>query len=130
MAGSEPPRVTATFGLGPDGADHVRVWWTRAEVRVGATRAETKPWFEEDAVRQFRVELRAVYETLQGTASFEDMEEVISLQVSADRRGHVTVKGVARSFEGESFARLEFDFALDQTHLKATLEELDGWLGP
>lgn len=101
--------------------------WGRADVEI-AVRAFTGriyPYVEKSDFERFARQLRAVYETLKGTADFTPVEGQFTLKVEAIELGHMRLTGDAWS-EATYGNRLAFQLDLDQTFLKEPVEALKG----
>jgi hypothetical protein len=72
----------------------------------------------------FRSELRELYRTLNGEATFTTLEGQLRLDLVGNGRGGITLKGEALDNAGTGNC-LTFEFAIDQTYLVSTLEGLD-----
>jgi hypothetical protein len=128
-ADGEPSDAESSFCIGHREREHIRVWKDRAEVHVGRFSAEVSPYLRRRDVVAFRDGLKLLYDSLQGTTRFEDLEGVVSIEVTVTKTGHVTVHGRVRGDrEGAEPICLEFVLQLDQTFLASTLRDLDEWL--
>ena len=67
--------------------------WLRVDVKVatGAFRGDVTGNLRTEELELFRDQLAALLDTLKGTAEFRTMEEWLSLRVTSDRRGHLTL---------------------------------------
>jgi hypothetical protein len=89
-------------------------------VEVAGFRGELGVALQTFDFSRFGRELGALLDAKARVASFETMEEGISLRVEAERHGHATISGTVRS---ES-AKFSFSFETDQTYLRAVLREV------
>jgi len=76
-----------------------------------------------DELDSFYGELKTLYDSLVGEATFNAMEEQLHLRLRGDGRGHISVEGVARDGAGTG-NELRFALELDQTHLFSTMVQL------
>lgn len=93
-------------------------------VAVGAFSGRFAASFVTDEFVAFRSELRTLYETLKGEATFRTMEGQLTLNLLGDGRGGVTLRGEALDQAGIGNC-LTFEMALEQTYLASTLDGLD-----
>lgn len=99
--------------------------WARARVKLAVEGfvADVAVFIDRDDFARFASELEALDQSLSGVARLEPLERQVSLRVSADHRGRLTLKGELRAQAG-SGTRLEFEFELDQTFLREPLAQL------
>ena len=117
---------TSEILIGSAGGDHVsikigspnREEWRGAEVEVrcdgwiGRMRAS----FMKGELGRFSEEIRQLHRKLSGSAELQPLEPNLTLALTGDGKGHVTVDGTARNdFAGGT--RLVFRFEIDQTFL-------------
>jgi hypothetical protein len=99
--------------------------WLSAEVeiRCGVWNGRLTANFLSGELNSFGTEVRQLHDELSGCAKLEPVEPFVSLQLSGDGRGHITLDGVAQDplFTG---TRLAFRFELDQTQLPAIADAL------
>jgi hypothetical protein len=69
-------------------------------------------------------QLRSLSQNLSGTAVFETMEGQLLLRLTCDKLGRIEVKGEILDQPGIG-NHLTFSNSLDQSYLKATIEQLD-----
>ena len=93
-------------------------------VSAGAFSGNFRATFVTDEFVAFRSELRELYRTLNGEATFTTLEGQLRLNLIGNGRGGITVKGEAFDNAGTDNC-LTFEFATDQTYLVRTLEGLD-----
>lgn len=91
-------------------------------VAVGAFSGRFAASFLTEEFVAFRAQLRKLYETLNGEATFTTLEGQLTLKLVGDGRGGVALKGEA-SDQAENC--LTFQMALDQTDLPSALDGLD-----
>jgi hypothetical protein len=73
---------------------------------------------------EFRHELAALYESLNGEAHLPDSYENMRLVVKGDGLGHLTVEGEVRAGNLMEF-HLRFEFSMDQTYLPEIIGAID-----
>lgn len=100
---------------------------TRVTLRAGGFAAEVAATLRAEELRAFRDALRALDETLRGSATFATMEGWFELGLEVDRRGRVTASGFLID-DHTSGNRLRFTLRFDQTELKRMIRELDAVL--
>jgi hypothetical protein len=93
-------------------------------ISVGAFSGRFAASFITEEFVAFRAQLRKLYETLKGEATFTTMEGQLTLNLVGDGRGGITLKGEALDQPGIGNC-LTFEIALDQTYLATTLDGLD-----
>lgn len=98
--------------------------WAQAEVEmaVNSFHGTIMPWVEREDFSKFEVELRALYDTLRGTAEFAPLERQISLKLVGKGGGHIQVTGEAVSHMQEN--HLTFTLEIDQSYLLSSLQQL------
>lgn len=96
----------------------------RVDVSTGAFSGEFDAAFLTEDFVGFREQMVALYDSLMGEAIFATLEGQLSLRVTGDGRGGITVTGEALDQPGIG-NRLAFAFALDQTSLVGTLRGLN-----
>lgn len=93
-------------------------------VAVGAFSGRFATSFLTEEFVAFRSQLRELYETLNGEATFTTIEGQLTLNLVGDGRGGITLKGEALDQPGVGNC-LSFEMALDQTYLASALDGLD-----
>ena len=96
----------------------------RVQIRVGGFEGRVLGDLRADELAEFREQVASLYATLKGEAALETMETWLSIRLTADRLGHMEVRGFLRDTPGTG-NRLDFAFTLDQTDLPTVLEGLD-----
>jgi len=96
---------------------------SRITVRVGSFLGEFPSDLDVWAFARFATELRTLYESLKGTASFTTYERQLELALVGDGMGHVQVRGEAMDYAGTG-NKLIFRLAIDQTEIPALLRDL------
>jgi hypothetical protein len=106
----------------PHNPDH---WVSvHVSVRAGGFSGEFSADFTASEILAFRDEMRALYESLHGTAKFNTLEGQLDLTLTGNGRGGIAVAGTCMDRAGIG-NRLGFSLALDQTYLAQTLRQLD-----
>jgi len=110
----------------PPTGDYYDDNWLRSSVSIaaGAFSGNFDTAFLTADFSEFRDQLQSLYESLASTASFETLEEQLSLALVDDGRGGFLLKGVAVDVLGTS-NRLESGIAFDQSDLLSALEGLN-----
>jgi hypothetical protein len=128
IGGSERNKVTVevvNYERAASGESHDDNWVNVAvRVSAGAFSGTFAASFITDEFVAFRSQLRELYKTLKGEATFTTMEGQLALNVVGDGRGGITLKGEALDQPGIGNC-LTFELALDQTYLASTLDGLD-----
>lgn len=96
---------------------------SRVTVRAGSFHGEFPSDLDVWAFARFAAELRTLYESLKGSASFSSYEKQLELTLVGDGLGHVRVKGEAMDYAGTG-NKLTFHLEIDQTELPALLRDL------
>lgn len=115
----------------PQATDYWDGNWVDAEVKV-----HIRPWAATysaalrcDEFLRFREEVERMNASLTGRAEFQPLEPWLSLQLTLDPLGHITLKGkAAPEAPGRVFGEVGLQFtvreALDQTLLAPLIEQL------
>ena len=122
--GSQTEFVHIAFpaSFSSEGWAHVNV-----ELSVQGFRGSVQAFLERADLERFAQGLAPLYESLLGRAELSPLEAQITLVLSGNGRGAVTVSGFALS--QASFAnRLQFEFEVDQTYLPPLMAELQALL--
>lgn len=100
--------------------------WCQAnvEIAVSGFRGKIKPWVEAVDFNRFAIQLRAMYESLQGQAEFCPLEKQFVLKLVAISGGRIHVSGEAWS-QATYENKLEFELQLDQNYLLSPLRNLE-----
>lgn len=100
--------------------------WAQAEVEIAVHcfHGKIKPWVEAADFEQFTVELRNLYESLQGEARLAPREQQFTLKMVGIGGGHIEVTGEAWS-QPTCENKLDFTLMLDQSYLLPPLRELE-----
>ncbi|WP_052583711.1 WapI family immunity protein [Saccharomonospora iraqiensis] len=112
----------------PDASDFRDGGWVSASisVRAGCFTGTLGASLRIEELADFRDELRAVHDTLQGTAQLDSLEDWISLTIRCTRTGTLTVTGEATDALEN---RLRFELhGLDQSHLPPAMAALEDGL--
>jgi hypothetical protein len=103
--------------------------WAQAEVEIAVQcfNGSIRPWLDAEDMVPFTVQLRALYETLNGEAALSPRDEQFTLRFVGTVGGHIEVNGVAWS-DATYGNELTFFLGLDQTFLPAPLQVIEGLL--
>jgi hypothetical protein len=93
-------------------------------IRAGGFRGKIDASFMTGELEKFLSELRSLLETLSGAATFNTMEEQLSLKLTGDGIGHIELRGEAEDQPGIG-NRLHFKLQFDQTQLRTSVSELE-----
>ena len=74
---------------------------------------------------KFKQELSRLYDNLNGTADFHDLEGYLDLKIIGDGLGHFEVNVLACDQPGIDGSQLTFSMAFDQTEIKKLVNQLD-----
>lgn len=74
---------------------------------------------------KFKQELSILYDNLQGTANFNDLEGYLELKIIGDGIGHFEVDVKACDQPGVNASELTFTMGFDQTEIKDLVNQLD-----
>lgn len=74
---------------------------------------------------KFKQELSMLYDNLQGTANFNDLEGYLELKITGDGIGHFEVDVKACDQPGVNASELTFTMGFDQTEIKDLVNQLD-----
>jgi hypothetical protein len=111
--------------LGSPVKDEYAVWIpVHITIRTGGFSGQFKATFLARDMVKFRDELRTIYESLNGNATFETLERQMHLKVTVDKLGHIYVDGELRD-EVCISNKLIFHMDFDQTYLGHTVQELN-----
>ena len=97
---------------------------SKVEVRAGAFSGEYPCYLDTWAFARFSREVRDLYETLKGTATFTTYEGQLEIVLVGDGLGHVDVKVQAMDYAGTG-NKLSIRLGIDQTSLPSLIKELD-----
>jgi|APLak6261673822_1056097.scaffolds.fasta_scaffold01002_7 hypothetical protein len=100
--------------------------WSQADVEivVSGFQGQISPWVEVADFEIFTLQLRSLYDSLQGNAEFAPIEKQFTLKLVGTVGGHIRVTGAAWS-KATYENKLEFILELDQSYLQAPLLELE-----
>lgn len=127
-----PDRERVQFAFIPADLARSRVLsddWLRPRASVGAGpfRGETDVYVTVSDFARLLPELRALYDSLRGTATFATIEQQVGFTISGDGMGHITLSGFLEDRAGGD-NRLEFRLSYDQTLLVHSISEVDALL--
>ncbi|HYQ42553.1 MAG TPA: hypothetical protein VER11_11315 [Polyangiaceae bacterium] len=94
------------------------------QIRAGAFRGEYEALLRTDELASFRDQLATLHAALNGSATFETMEQWLRVDIQGDKRGHFLAKCEARDQPGVGNT-LRFELTFDQTELPALLAALE-----
>jgi hypothetical protein len=99
--------------------------WLRVKVSVaaGSFRVSYDAMFQVAELEKFESQLSSLYKSPEQTAHFETLEGQLSLELSGNIRGAVTLRGIAEDQPGIG-NRLHFSLTLDQTQVGSALQQL------
>ena len=100
--------------------------WLSVEIciRAGGFRGKVTAAIITSELTMFLSELRPLYETLSGSASFTTMEEQLGMRLIGDGKGHIELHGEVADQPGIG-NRLHFTLQFDQSQLGASIRELE-----
>jgi hypothetical protein len=100
--------------------------WAQAEVEIAVRcfHGCIQPWVEATDFENFTVQLRALYESLQGEAEFCPLEQQFVLKLVGKTGGHIQLAGEAWS-QATHQNKLTYEIELDQSFLQEPLRELE-----
>jgi hypothetical protein len=132
IGGSERERVEIVVQRyeRPPSGEYYDDNWVNVEVFVsaGGFTGRFSASFQTAELLSFRDQLSSLYSTLKGEAKFETMETQLTLVLTGDGRGGISLKGEAWDQPGIG-NRLEFNLDLDQTHVGKAVSELNEVVG-
>lgn len=99
--------------------------WLNVDIRVqaGGFKGSVAATFITSELEKFSSELRALFETLSGTAVFTTLENQLNLRLTGDGKGHIDMVGEVADQPGIG-NRLHFALKFDQTQLGTSIREL------
>ncbi len=97
----------------------------KVEVRVSGFLAQLEPFIQIRDLVEFRKEILALYEKLEGVANFSPLEKELELRLAMDARGQVSVTGKATKYYGERDNQLTFELSIDQTFLPSMAKSIE-----
>lgn len=120
--------------IGNKGADYVSLvavkgrdieGWSGAtiEVHCDGWAGSMKGCFQAGELAGFAEEIRGLHRKLSGIAKLKPLEPNITLTLTGDGKGHITVEGFAQN-NFASGTELTFRFMIDQTYLKGIADSL------
>ncbi len=100
--------------------------WLTVEIRVraGGFRGKAAATIITSELTKFLLELRPLYENLNGSAKFVTMEGQLNLLLNGDGKGHIELQGEVADQAGIG-NRLNFTLHFDQSQLGASIRELE-----
>jgi hypothetical protein len=125
------------FHIGGQESEYVRVailgdngdgWFSaEVEVAVGAFRGTYAANFNSWAFSNFRGDLKRLYRSVSGSASFTSYEQQLEITMTCNAQGHIEARGEAVDLAGTG-NRLVFRLEIDQTYLPKILADLQSAL--
>lgn len=99
------------------GFDYDREGWlgSEIEVRCDGWNGRTKTTFMKGELGRFGQEIRKLHRALSGTAELHPLEPNLTMLLSGDGKGHISVRGTAHNLYETT--KLNFTFEIDQTFL-------------
>jgi hypothetical protein len=99
--------------------------WLRVQVSVaaGSFRVSYDAMFQVAELEKFESQLSSLYKSPEQTVFFEALEGQLSLELSGNRLGAVTLRGIAEDQPGIG-NRLHFSLKLDQTQVGSAVQQL------
>jgi len=94
------------------------------QIRAGAFRGEYEALLRTNELASFRDQLATLHAALNGSATFETMEQWLRVDIQGDGRGHFLAKCEARDQPGVGNT-LRFELSFDQTELPPVLAALN-----
>jgi hypothetical protein len=118
-------RIALNGRTHPDADDYWDGNWLQASVTIqaGGFHGSVDGDLRTEELARFLEQLADVQKTLSGTAEFHTMEEWLSIRVTGNGRGHMTIRCVVWDAPGVGNT-LECQLTADQTFTKKTVEEL------
>jgi hypothetical protein len=124
---NDPLIIRVLGGAYPDDP-YSRDWLTlQVDIELDGFSAHVENTVQITEIYQFYVQLESLYQSLQGTASFETLEHWLQLTVSAGKLGQIYISGsISHPVGGvRESATLHFELdETDQTYLSETLKQL------
>jgi len=119
--GSDSEYVAITFP-----ASYSTEGWAQADVEISVNcfRGNIRPYIEAKDIGPFTTQLRALYETLKGEASFTPLEQQFTLRIKSVGGGRLHLEGEAWS-QAAHENKLAFELELDQSYLPKPLSVLE-----
>ena len=110
----------------PEAQDYWDANWLQAtaKVQVGPFRARFETSIRTNELLGLRHAFQALHQSLDGSQTFETLENWISLDITGDGRGHFVAACVIRDDPG-SRNRLTFDLTFDQTEIPELVESVE-----
>jgi hypothetical protein len=113
------------ISIGPIGCISHEGWFqSPVEIIVNGFEGNINPYFEIQDIIRFHDELQKLYDTLEGVVELKPIEGQFGFTLTADRKGHIEVKGFAYTHATYGSC-LKFEFDLDQTYLPTLIRSLN-----
>ena len=99
----------------------------RVQIQAGSFTGHAEPWLDVSDFVRFAPQAQRLYETLNGEARFETVENQIRLILTGDGKGHINLSGhlLDRCGDGN---KLFFKLDFDQTLLKNSISDMERFL--
>jgi hypothetical protein len=98
---------------------------TKVTIKGGAFSGQYNADFMTVDFEKFNRELSSLYDNLNGTANFKDLEDYLELKIIGDGLGHFEVDVIACDQPGIYGSELKFKITFDQTQIKELVNQLD-----
>ena len=108
--------------LGPS-SNNLVFFRAEARMQIANYSAIEQGFFLAEELIEFHNDLKNLYDTLKGNATFTTIEGWIQISITGNGRGNLTLDCYLSS--GDGTIRLESKFSLDQTYLPKVLSQLD-----
>jgi hypothetical protein len=119
-------RIEAVENIRYDSAIDWDKNWVKAKVSItsGAFSGNYFAEFMSIDFKEFRKQLNYLYDNLDASTLFNDLEGYLDLQIKGDGIGHFELNGIACDSPGHG-SKLHFDLHFDQTYLQDFIKMLD-----
>lgn len=126
LSGADHVRIEIVARTHPDAGDYWDANWVsaRVSIRVGGFRGKYHACLTTYELKRFRDELAIAYDHLDGTATFESMEEWLCIRATGDGVGHFALSCRAKDAPGTG-NELQFHLDVDQSQLLEMVWQLD-----
>lgn len=124
LGGSDREYVAVSLTGRTEWTESVELWSSAdVSIRSGGFSGHCPAAFVVEDFAAFLDELRRVWQTLSGEASFEPLEGQLRIRVVGNGRGEIKVTGEACDMPRRN--SLQFNLDLDQTYLEQTVRQLE-----
>ena len=112
------------FERNPNGDYHDDNWLAvTVSVKSGVFTGEFEASFVTYEIKNFSIQLKELYSSLNGKAVFTTLEKQLYLSLNGNGTGQIEISGVATDKLG-GFNKFEFTFESDQTYLATSIRQL------